>query len=513
MARLKAPALSSRDLEARVLLALGGDPGAAAPSALRLTLPLDPEAARRAGRLAADAAVRLHDGASGTSWLGLEPALDRRFDETGELARFRSVEQALDELRAGLVELVPADPVDPAGELRRVEALADRPLGFVGFAFDVAPSDDPLWRAWPSARLIVPGVLLTDTVEGPRGEPEAALTLTALGRGRTLAQAARELAEAGARLEAGLQGAGRIRGHDADHGAPPTGHEASADHAAEPAEAFEGRVAAAREAVRLGYLDKVVLARSDALPAVEPGRLLEALRRQEPDALCFLVRESSAGEAFVGATPERLVRQRDGRIETHALAGTAPRGGSDAEDDQLGAALLASAKDRLEQAVVDDTLRRELGAFNLEPEEVGAPRLRRLARVQHLETPLVLRFRDRPASILEVAARLHPTPALGGLPRGRARTWLRDREPLNRGWYGGLVGWVGARPHEGLLAVAIRSALLEPGRTHAFAGVGVVAGSDPAAEWRESELKLATVREALRDATADPEAGEAAAES
>ena len=245
-----------------------------------------------------------------------------------------------------------------------------------------------------------------------------------------------------------------------------------------------------------GTLEKVVTARAvrhDAPAGTEfwLGATFDSLRRRHPQSKIFAVVE--CGHAFVGATPEILARQIGSRLETHALAGTAPRGFDARSDTALGLALLQSDKDRREHQIVVDSLRASLGSLGSDV-QCGPTALRRLTRIQHLETPLTAQV--DPDTFLDAVDRLHPTPALGGSPRRHALTWLAENEPLERGWFGGPIGWQEGDEAECL--VAIRSALLHGEHAWTFAGAGIVSASNPDAEWDETTLKLQTAGESLR---------------
>lgn len=251
--------------------------------------------------------------------------------------------------------------------------------------------------------------------------------------------------------------------------------------------AWCARVAAAEAACRHGGLNKVVLARAAARPApvgrrYDVAATAAALRAAHPDAWVYALGDG-AGRAFIGASPELLVRRDGARLRTHALAGTARA------DD--AAALRGSMKDRREHAWVVDALRADLRPWARAIRVADAPRPRPAGPIVHLETPI--EADPRPGATADrVAAALHPTPALGGHPRAAALAWLDAHEPLERGLYGAPVGWV-APNGDGVFAVAIRGALLDGARAWAFAGAGVVAGSDPAAEWRETTWKLQAI--------------------
>lgn len=262
---------------------------------------------------------------------------------------------------------------------------------------------------------------------------------------------------------------------------------------------WRDQVEAARASITAGQLSKVVLARVIDHHAPEgqrfdPQATFDALSSLHSEALCYGV--SHEGAAFVGATPEVLLRVEGGQLRTHALAGTAPRGESPEENRQLGEGLLASAKDRHEQALVTRDLVEALAPFCTHLSCPPAPRLKVSGPVQHLETPITGRL-ARGASPLALLARLHPTPALGGTPRKAALRWLADHEGWHRGAYGGPIGWV-ASGGDATFAVAIRSALLAGDTAHLFVGAGLVADSSAEGEWQETALKARTMSAGLR---------------
>lgn len=253
---------------------------------------------------------------------------------------------------------------------------------------------------------------------------------------------------------------------------------------AELAPAIERAVAAIRD----GRAAKVVFATSHKQRlATAPDAILtlERMLTLQPGCTHFLV-SPHIRTALVGATPERLIRVEGDRLEAMALAGTAPRGADPVDDAALGSALTTSAKDHDEHEHVVRAIRAALADCDLRP--AGPPDLRRLSTVQHLQTRLVGR-RPEGASALDLAARLHPTPALGGWPTQEALRLIDEFEPAGRGWYGGAVGWLDPSG-DGDLAVVIRALLLQDDMVTAFAGAGLVAASDPEREAQEIEWKL-----------------------
>ena len=127
--------------------------------------------------------------------------------------------------------------------------------------------------------------------------------------------------------------------------------------------------------------------------------------------------------------------------------------------------------------------------------QVDDTRLRRSRSLRHLETKMRAVVRD--AHLLGLVSDLHPTPALGGSPAQAAQAWLRQHEALDRGWFGGPIGWF-HQNGDGQCAVAIRCALLDSHGVHAYAGAGIVKGSDPLNEWRETQAKFASIIEAFQ---------------
>ena len=257
--------------------------------------------------------------------------------------------------------------------------------------------------------------------------------------------------------------------------------------------------------IESGALEKVVLARRRRLRAkapLDPIGAFKLLLARHPEAYVFLF-EPEAGVAFVGATPELLVSVTGRRLNTTALAGSAPRGSSDAEDAFLGVKLLASPKNRREHAIVVEEIQTALRPLTVALAAPQTPNLRRLPGIQHLETPI--RAALRPGTgILQATAALHPTPALGGRPRAAALRFIADHEPQKRGWYASPIGMV--RPSgEGTMVVSIRSALLKGNQAWLYAGAGIVEGSAPEEEWEETALKFQAVEEALFDTDKTPD--------
>jgi isochorismate synthase len=254
----------------------------------------------------------------------------------------------------------------------------------------------------------------------------------------------------------------------------------------------------ARRRIEAGTIEKVVLARRLRIRAAHPLDALAIhgrLAARFPSCIHFAF--GHGPDAFVGATPELLVRKSGLRITSGSLAGTTARGRTPAEDRRLARALLESKKEQEEHAIVLRAIRETLAPFCAAVRSPEAPRLVRLDNVQHLHTPVTGTLRA-PVSVLALAGALHPTPAVGGRPRAQALRAIRAIERFDRGWYAGPIGWIDAAG-DGEFAVAIRSARIHGHEAHLFAGAGIVRDSDPPAELRETRAKLRALLDGMLD--------------
>jgi isochorismate synthase len=379
---------------------------------------------------------------------------------------------------------------------------ASAPIFFGGFGFEEDARADSDWKAFPSARFVLPEVL----VERKGGAMRAVL-FARVEPGASVESVTSELT----RREAELSGTQRRPAtEEADRprtllpATPwPAGPEfvvrGDRSHAV-----FRQQVRAIVGEIEAGRLAKLVLARSLSVEhdgEIDVPAFLSRLRALYPS--CTLISVGRGLDSFVAATPERLIRLVGSRVETAALAGSAPRGRSPEEDRELAEALFACAKEREEHAHVVAAIRAVLERHCEALEVASAPRLRPLHGIQHLETPLRGRLVDREADartdVLELVAALHPTPAVGGVPAASARAALRRFEGLERGWYAAPVGWLDGEGG-GDFSVALRSALIRNGlrpagesgasRSVLFAGAGIVPGSEPDRELVETRIKL-----------------------
>ncbi len=222
--------------------------------------------------------------------------------------------------------------------------------------------------------------------------------------------------------------------------------------------------------------------------------VLDRLRARRRSCYTFLV---APGETlFLGSTPELLVRKQGLAVETQSLAGTTARCG---HDDEAAARLRHSAKDAREQAEVTRGIIEALGPVASRIAIEGSPRVLAVPEAYHLHTPIRAEL-CRPASVLEVAGLVHPTPAVCGTPRAEAARRLAREEP-ERGWFSGGVGWMDGCG-DGEFAVALRSVLIDGHACTCWAGAGIVAGSCPQAELEETETKMSAVRSVLEECLA-----------
>jgi menaquinone-specific isochorismate synthase len=262
-----------------------------------------------------------------------------------------------------------------------------------------------------------------------------------------------------------------------------------------PGPQWEHAVAEAVAAIKAGSLRKVVLAQDLFATASEPidvRALLRRLASRYPDCVTF------ACDGMVGATPELLIRQNGRQVSALVLAGTTPRGGDPAEDEALGAELLASAKNTEEHAYAVTSMREALDPLCDELDCQPRPALIKLPNLQHLGTWVrgTLAADGTPRSALGLAAAVHPTAAVCGTPTGAALELIRELEHMDRERYAGPVGWVDADGN-GEWGIALRCAQVSGRTARLFAGCGIVAGSDPAAELAEAQVKFRPMRSAL----------------
>ncbi len=347
------------------------------------------------------------------------------------------------------------------------------PRAFGGMCFDADAPVEPVWQSFGHARFLVPRwrfVRIADSA-----------TLTLCVRTRELDHAGVDLA---------LREHRRLSRRLAAYARPPAdrAHVSAVEHLS--LDDWTGLVIGAREEVRSGRFTKLVAARRSRIALHRPidaEPVLAALLRDQRDVTVFGLR--LAGATFLGASPETLVARSGQHVRTEALAGTAP--GTDDDVERL----LASAKDRHEQAIVVDEIAERLRSVCARVDVPRQPHAHRLRHVTHLRTPIEAEL-AAPLHVLDLVRLLHPTPAVAGLPRDAAMRWIATHERSPRGWYAGPVGWFDQHG-DGRFIVGIRSALLAGKEAFVFAGAGIVAASEPSAEYDETGWKLRAMISAL----------------
>ncbi len=461
------------------------------------------------------------------SFLGIGPR--RLLEVRGDRARIQ-------ERPVGVVDYTPDLPVtdlpaaDPLAALRaflprrRVEPTDGMPRftgGAVGaLAYDAVsvfeptvplPAADPV--GVPLASFIETDLVLvfdhlTHTLaaiaslhtDAPRLEERYRVAERALFEAleRTARPSAAELAGNGTAAGNGTSSA-RAAAAAADAGSPAgVGPEISLGR-----DAYEAAVRNAKDAIAAGEAIQVVLARRQtvALPARRDGRpidgigLYRSLRKVNPSPYLFFVRTPSF--EVVGASPELLLQVEGDRLTTHPIAGTRPRGADAKEDELLAEQLQADPKERAEHVMLVDLGRNDLGRV-ARPGTVRVSKYMEVERYSHV-LHLVSHVEAKLApglDALDALRSVFPAGTLSGAPKVRAMQLIAAAEGERRGLYGGAVGYLG---YDGNLdtAIAIRSAVLRGGVAHVHAGAGIVAASDPAREFEETEHKAAAMRRAI----------------
>jgi len=379
---------------------------------------------------------------------------------------------ALEDANGAVVDFEPGDNrlLAAARMWRRLSAslasgAAAGPVAVGGFAY--RPHRDPggPWSGFPALLLRVPALALMRT------------------RGRTFATAA--TADAGDLLDLEPQSV-----------STRAVHTLTVNPMRNPV-AWTAAVEAAAARLRAGEAEKVVLARevmAHGDGVVTAANVARSLRAAYPSCFIYLI-TGGDGTAFVGASPELLVRRSGSRAFAQPMAGSVARGATEAEDDRLARQLQASAKDAIEHRLVSSFVVEALKPF---ADKVSArpPEVVRFTNIQHLATAVSAELHEPAADALELAAALHPTPAVGGWPRAAADSLIDDLEGMERGWYAGAVGWIDAHG-DGEFAVALRCGLLWEDGARLYAGVGVMPDSDAARELDETELKFKALLTAL----------------
>ena len=262
-------------------------------------------------------------------------------------------------------------------------------------------------------------------------------------------------------------------------------------------QAWQSQVSSAINAIKSNKLEKVVLARDiTATSKTEIGvrSLLQRLEIEYPSTWIFLV------DGLIGATPELLVRLSKSLVTSRVLAGTIRKTGNEDRDLTLAASLAKSSKDLEEHEYAVRSVADALAPFCSSTNVPEAPFVLHLSNVMHLATDVtgVLNDSAKQSDIFTLIAQLHPSAAVCGTPALEAKKLIVELEQMNRQRYAGPVGWIDAN-NDGEIAIALRCGQLSNDQKsiRIFAGCGIVAGSDPATEFAESQAKLMPMRTAL----------------
>ncbi len=474
------------------------------------------------------------------SFFGVGPRRILTADLDGARVQARPVEEARWDASLPVESLPSADPLDALRRFvprRRVEPLAGMPRfigGAVGaLAYDAVsvfeptvplPERDPVGvplATFLESDLVLVFDHLTHTLsaiaalhtEAPRIEERYRIAERAIWDAleRTGRPVAAESSFRGPEAEAPETAGGppgAAAGGSASTGDRDPDAEAGEGRASLGRAAYEHAVVVAKEAIASGEAIQVVLARRQTvdLPTGQDGRPVDglavyrALRRVNPSPYLFFVRTPSFD--VVGASPELLVRVTGRKVATHPIAGTRRRGADDAEDRRLAEELQADPKERAEHVMLVDLGRNDLGRV-AEPGSVAVTKymeVERYSHVLHLVSHVEARLANGRDS-LDALRSVFPAGTLTGAPKVRAMQLIARAEGERRGLYGGAVGYLG---YDGDLdtAITIRSAVLTNGLAHIHAGAGIVKGSEPVSEFRETEAKAAAMRRAIEAAGA-----------
>jgi len=287
------------------------------------------------------------------------------------------------------------------------------------------------------------------------------------------------------------------------HYQAPTVHEVNKIVEVQGSHIWTDIVERALNLINQGHFQKVVLARAlDVLADrnFDPFQVLHVLRCEYPECISFLL-NCGIDKTFLGATPEIILQfnaQNDRLwLRSDALAGSIERGTTVREDILLGDRLLHSQKDRQEHNFVIRSICDRLQGMGAEIDSQISTGLLKLSNVQHLHTPITAQINTSDwLIVLDILQQLHPTAAVGGVPRDRAVCFMQQWEACDRGWYAAPIGWLNGNG-EGTFGVGIRAGYIQGDRARIFAGAGIVADSQVENEQSETTIKFAALLKAL----------------
>lgn len=245
----------------------------------------------------------------------------------------------------------------------------------------------------------------------------------------------------------------------------------------------------ATKQIQTSNIEKIVLSRELRIKLDRKAEITDVLHdllAKQTNSFVFAFERSE--DCFVGATPERLIKIENDHLLSTCLAGTTPRGKTNEEDAALADELLHDEKNRREHDFVVKMIQKAISPYCTDVDVPNEPVIYPLKNLQHLFTPVSALVKPN-VSMFDIIEKLHPTPALGGVPRLESLQFIREHELVDRGWYGAPVGWLDHN-NNGEFAVAIRSGLIQGAEASLFAGCGVVKDSDPEAEYEETNIKF-----------------------
>ena len=248
--------------------------------------------------------------------------------------------------------------------------------------------------------------------------------------------------------------------------------------------------------IKLGSVKKVVLSRLKYLETKNVPVIINKICKEYPECINFFIKIPERG-SFFGSTPERLIKKRKSLIQTEAIAGTIKRSNNNKDDKLLRKQLKNDSKSLEEHQLVVKEIYDILKKISSNIEIVKKPSVLKLKNIQHLITNIRGKLKQNP-SILELVKILHPTPAVSGYPVNDSIKLINKYENHDRGWYAGPIGWVD-KYGDGEFCVSLRSALIKQKSIQLFSGGGIVLNSNPKDEWEETELKLKTIFEIIKE--------------
>ncbi len=359
------------------------------------------------------------------------------------------------------------------------------PRVFGGFAFQPGSQQmaaRSIWKDFPDASFFLPQVMLA-----ARGQ-DAWLTVTTRAYAED-ATVIEQLRRSASELAACLE-------QDQPEIASPA-PDLSAFNYPLTRDRWHAEISEATGRIRDGDLDKVVLARICDLgfdQPIEPLAALYQLKQRYAETYRFML-ELQPNRFFFGATPELLAETHGSLLSTAAVAGSIRRGDNPEDDGRMAAQLFQSAKERHEHQLVAMAIEDALLPLTTKLNVPDSPEILKLSNIQHLYTPISATLKET-CTLLDAVEKLHPTPAVGGYPRQTAVDLICEVEQFSRGWYASPVGWIDAQG-DGMFAVALRSAVVDESQARLYAGVGIVADSDPDREWDETNLKFRPILNAF----------------